>query len=197
MQSIKTVEGFIEKQSRWKEPLQKFREILLETELLETIKWGAPVYTLNGMHVAGIGAFKTYVGVWFFQGAFLKDPHKKLINAQEGKTKALRQLRFSSEEAVDYYLVKEYVEEAIQNQKEGKELKPDEKKPLILPDELNEKFEIDKELKACFDELSPFKQREYAEYISEAKRADTKRKRLEKIIPMIKEKIGLNDKYRK
>ena len=63
MQSIKTVEGFIEKQSRWNGPLQKFREILLETELLETIKWGVPVYTLNGKSVLGMGAFKSYVGI--------------------------------------------------------------------------------------------------------------------------------------
>ena len=61
----------------------------METELLETIKWGVPVYTLNDKNVLGMGAFKSYVGIWFFQGAFLDDPQKKLINAQEGKTKAL------------------------------------------------------------------------------------------------------------
>ena len=154
MQSIKTVEGFIKTQSQWKEPLLKFRKIFLETELLETIKWGTPVYTLKGKHVAGIGAFKSYVGIWFFQGAFLKDPHKKLINAQEGKTKALRQLRFVTNEEVDYELVKEYVTEAIQNQKDDKEIKPDKKKPLIIPYELNKIFELDQELKGLYKELT-------------------------------------------
>lgn len=149
------------KQDKWKESLMRFREILVATELTETIKWGVPVYTLNGKHVAGIGAFKSYVGIWFFQGAFLKDPHKKLVNAQKGK-----------------------------------EIKPYKKKPLIIPDELNAKIEMDQELKTGFDELSLSKQREYAEYISETKREETKLKRLEKIIPMIKEKIGLSDKYR-
>ncbi len=152
MQSNKTVEGFIEKQSRWKEPLQKFRRIFLETELLETIKWGTPVYTLNGKNVLGMGAFKSYVGIWFFQGAFLKDPHKKLINAQEGKTKALRQLRFATNEEVNYELVKEYVAEAIQNQKEGKEIKPEKNKPLIIPDDLLANFEMDEKLKSCFED---------------------------------------------
>ena len=41
------------------------------------------------------------------------------------------------------------------------------------------------------------KQREYAEYIADAKREETKSKRLEKIIPMILANQGLNDKYRK
>ncbi len=37
-------------------------------------------------------------------------------------------------------------------------------------------------------------QREYAEYIAEAKRG---LRRLEKILPMIASSMGLNDKYRK
>jgi uncharacterized protein YdeI (YjbR/CyaY-like superfamily) len=44
--------------------------------------------------------------------------------------------------------------------------------------------------------MTPGKQREYCEYISEAKRDATKLKRLEKIIPMIIEGVGLNDKYK-
>jgi uncharacterized protein YdeI (YjbR/CyaY-like superfamily) len=40
------------------------------------------------------------------------------------------------------------------------------------------------------------KQREYADYIAEAKREETKTKRIEKIKPMILKNIGLNDKYK-
>ena len=108
MQSEKTVDDFLAKQTRWKEALIKLREILLSTELNENIKWGTPVYDLNGKNVVGLGAFKSYVGLWFFQGAFLKDAKKMLVNAQDGKTKAQRQLRFASEEEIDYALVKAY-----------------------------------------------------------------------------------------
>jgi uncharacterized protein YdeI (YjbR/CyaY-like superfamily) len=197
MQLTKTVEEFIQKQEKLEEPLKKFREIMLATELEETIKWGAPVYMLKGKHVAGMGAFKSYVGIWFFQGTFLKDPNKKLVNAQEDKTKALRQLRFSSVDEVDYELAKEFVAEAIQNQKDGLETKPDLNKPLIIPNKLKEKLEADEDLKNSFDELTVSKRKEYSEYVSEGKREETKYKRLEKIIPMIRQKIELNDKYRK
>ncbi len=197
MKPKKNVGDFIEKQDRWKEPLLKFREILLKTELEETIKWGLPVYTLKGKHIVGMSAFKSYVGLWFLQGALLKDSKKMLINAQEGKTKALLQLRFTSDDKIDFNVIKGYIAEATQNQKAGKEIKPDKKKLLIIPAELKTVFNTDSELKANFEELTPFKQREYAEYISEAKREETKRKRLEKIIPMIKRNIGLSDKYGK
>jgi uncharacterized protein YdeI (YjbR/CyaY-like superfamily) len=47
-----------------------------------------------------------------------------------------------------------------------------------------------------FNALAPYKQREYCEYITEAKRQKTKESRLEKIIPMISMGKGWNDKYR-
>ncbi len=197
MKPYKTVDDFIEGNSEWRNPLLKFRNILLTSELKEEVKWGIPVYTLNGKNVLGLGAYKSYAGVWFYQGVFLRDPYKKLVNAQEGVTKAMRQLRFTSDEEIDEKLVKEYVAEAIQNQKEGKEIKPEKKVSFEIPDELNVKFESDQILKNSFDDLSPFKQREFAAYIIGAKRLETKLKRLEKIIPMIREKIGISDQYRK
>lgn len=197
MQSQKTVEGFLAKHDRWKDALIKFREILLNTELQESIKWGIPVYSLHGKNVLGIGAFKSYVGLWFYQGAFLKDPQKLLINAQDGKTKAMRQLRFPSEQDIDLAVVKSYINEAIQNQKAGKEMKPDIKKPLVIPTEMQTVLDSDAALKSSFENFTPGKQREFADYISEAKQKATKQRRTEKIIPMIREGKGLNDKYRK
>jgi uncharacterized protein YdeI (YjbR/CyaY-like superfamily) len=181
--------------SEYLDILKKLRSILISTELEEKMKWGIPTYCLENKNIAGIGAFKSYAGLWFFNGSFLKDPNGVLINAQEGKTKGMRQWRFESADDIDEKMVKAYIEEAIQNQRDGKEVKP-EKKPLIIPDELKEALASDSQLSEKFESLSLSCKREYAEYISEAKRAETKQKRLEKIIPMIIEKVGLNDKYK-
>lgn len=197
MQSNKTVEEFLAKQGQWKEALIHLRELMLDTEFIETIKWGIPVYTINGKNVVGLSAFKLYTGLWFFQGSFLSDPNKILVNAQDGKTKGMRQLRFSSMEEIDDGAVRLYVAEAIQNQKDGREIKPDKKKPLIIPDEFKAKLEQDANLKESFESLTLGKQRDYAEYIESAKREETKMSRLDKIIPMINQGIGLNDKYKK
>jgi len=197
MQANKTVEDFLSKQDRWKSALHRLREILQQSELEETITWGAPVYTLNGKNVVGMGAFKSYVGLWFFQGTFLKDEKKVLVNAQDGKTKALRQMRFGSEEEIDVAIIKSYVEEAIQNQKAGKEIKPDTKKPLVIPVELQNVLNDDPDLLSAFEKFTPGKKREFADHITDAKQEATRLKRVDKIIPMIKEGTGLNDKYRK
>ena len=190
-----TVDQFIEKKSEWKAALSKLRKILKETELEESIKWGSPVYSFGTKNVVGLGAFKSYVGLWFFQGVFLKDEANVLENAQEGKTKALRQWRFASADEIDVDLVKAYVLEAIENQKAGKELKP-QKKKLEIPMELSALFTQDKELRSAFNSLTPGKQREYADHIGSAKQEKTRLSRLEKAIPMIKDGVGLHDKYK-
>ena len=196
MDRNKTVEEFISKKSERKEALKKLRSILSSTEMEETVKWGAPTYTVQGKNVVGLGAFKSYVGIWFFQGVFLKDADNVLINAQDGKTKGLRQWRFNSVDDINEDLVLQYVNEAIQNQKEGKEIKPEKSKKVEIPEELLSALKAEVTLKESFEKLTPFKQKEYAEYITTAKREVTKMSRLEKIKPMILEGIGLHDKYR-
>jgi uncharacterized protein YdeI (YjbR/CyaY-like superfamily) len=89
--------------------------------------------------VVGIGAFKSYVGLWFFQGSFLKDKNKKLVSAQE-RTKGLRQLRFNSIKEINKTLVLEYLKKAIKNQKAVKEIEPAKKTSVITPNELEEIF---------------------------------------------------------
>ncbi len=90
----KTVDDYIEAAEPWQDELIRLRKILRSTDLEETVKWGAPCYTHDGKNVVGMASFKSYVGLWFHQGALLGDKKKVLINAQEGKTKALRQWRF-------------------------------------------------------------------------------------------------------
>ena len=198
MKRYKTPEEYIVNHKVWQQSLILLRDILLSTQLTETIKWGVPVYTFEEKNIVGLGAFKSYVGLWFFQGALLNDKKKKLINAQEGKTKALRQWRFNSVKEIEAEseTIKLYLEEAILNQKQGREIKPERKKTLEIPKELIGFFKKDKKVKESFNSLSLSKQREYAEYISETKRDETKQKRLLKIVPIILKGKGLNDKYR-
>jgi uncharacterized protein YdeI (YjbR/CyaY-like superfamily) len=198
MSKNKTVDEYLSRQDIWKSSLLVIREILLSTGLKETIKWSFPVYTSNGKNIVGIGSFKSYVGLWFFQGALLKDEQKKLINAQDGKTKALRQWRFKSKEAIEKEarLIKIYVKEAILNQEQGKEIKPVRMKNDVHSWELDEMLNSSTKIKSGFTSLTTAKQREYAEYINEAKKIETKQRRLEKIKPLLVAGKGLNDKYK-
>lgn len=196
MEMHNTVQDYIEHHHDRKQELVFLRDLLNETELVETVKWGVPYYTLNGKNVVGLTSFSNYIGLWFHQGVFLSDPKKVLVNAQEGTTKAQRQWRFTSIEEMDPPLIKAYIEEAIQNQKDGKEMKPVKAKKVVTPIELEKELDKNNDLKSAFDSLTPGKQREYAEYIGNAKQEKTRLGRLLKITPMILEGVGLNDKYK-
>lgn len=197
MKKVSSVEEYIEIHSHWSDALSTLRNIINSTEVEETVKWNAPVYTINGKNIIGLGAFKNHFGIWFFNGIFLKDEKKLLVNAQEGKTKALRQMRFESIDDIDKNAVLSYVKEAIENQKLGKEVKADRsKKETIIPKELQIELDKDSDYKNSFDKLTPGKQREYCEHVASAKRNATKQSRLEKIKPMILQGMGLHDKYK-
>lgn len=195
MMKAKTVDDFFERTSVHNEELRTLREIVLSTGLVETVKWGHPVYTSDGKNIVGLGSFKSYFGLWFFQGVLLKDPAKRLINAQEGITNAQRQMRFNTADEIDRGLIVSYIEEAVANERAGKKIKP-QSKPLIVPPELQAVLDSDPPLAEVFDSLGLTKKRDYCEYIEVAKRAETKQQRLEKIIPMIREGLGMNDRYR-
>jgi uncharacterized protein YdeI (YjbR/CyaY-like superfamily) len=180
----------------WSQELLTLREIILPMGLKEEIKWGGPLYTLDGRHVLAIGGFKNYFAIWFHHGVFLSDPNQVLVNAGEGRTRGLRQWRFASAEKIRPALIRKYIKEAIKNSREGKEIRPEKKAAIAVPAELQSAFRSDKALKTAFQGLTPGKQREYLEYIAEAKTEATREKRVGKIMPMILEGQGLNDKYK-
>lgn len=184
-----------DKNNNWTEELDLLKEIIAQTELVETIKWGGPVYVLNGKNVIGIGGFKSYFGIWFYNGVFLKDEKKVLVNAQEGVTKSLRQWRFNAIKEVNKKAVLAYIIEAIENEKAGKLIKPTIKKTVVSP-QLQQELDSNDILAEAFQKFSAAKQREFHEYIEEAKREPTKVSRIEKIKTMIIDNIGLNDKYK-
>lgn len=58
-----------DKVNQWEEELLFLKAIIDKTELVETIKWGGPIYVYNKKNVIGIGGFKNYFAIWFINGA--------------------------------------------------------------------------------------------------------------------------------
>lgn len=196
MKRIKCVEDYIAASEDWHRELETLRKTIMSTGLVETIKWGAPCYTHNGRNVVGMAAFRQYFGLWFHQGALLNDTNNKLINAQEGKTKALRQWRMYGAKDIQPTIITRYLHAAIANARAGRQIQAERGKSLEIPAELEQALKNSRKTARQFRSLRPGQQREYASYIAEAKRDDTKQRRLAKILPMIAKGAGLNDKYR-
>lgn len=181
---------------KWKRELSVVASILSKAPLEKSIKWGAEVFTWKGKNMLSYGGFKDYFTIWFYNGVFLNDTDKVLVNAQEGKTKSLRQWRFTSMEEIDEKKILEYVTEAIKIEEKGLKIQPLKLAPVTPPQLLADALKNDKALKSSFEHLTPGRQREYILYLNEAKQEKTKLIRLDKIKPMILNGIGLNDKYK-
>ena len=181
----------------WVEANEKIQQVVNETELVKEFKWGGDVYTYNKKNVLAFSGFKNHFALWFYNGVLLKDSYHVLVNANEEKTKALRQWRFNSADEIDVVKVREYVLEAIQLVKDGKEIKPEKPQPKEIKGLLKDILNQEDTLFNSFKALIMSKQKEYIEYIEEAKQEKTKLARIEKIKPMILQGKGLNDKYRK
>lgn len=195
MEATENLDAYFEN-THFRQELALLRHIALETGAEETMKWGSPVYTVAGGNVFGIMAFKSYYGIWFFNGVFLAD-RAGVLSAAQQTTKALRQWKIKLGEPINRKLVRAYMMEAIENQKKGIVLRPERKKEPEVPAALKEALAQNKELSEAFQNLLPFRQREYCEHIESAKLEKTRQSRLLRSIPMILKGIGLHDPYRR
>jgi len=191
------VDDYIDHHEKYTSILEYLRSLLMDTELSETLKWNMPTYTIKGKNVITLCAFKNHAGLWFHQGSFLSDPYKVLSNVQEGKTMGMRHWRWDKVEDIEGEKVSQYIYEAIENELQGKRIKVKRKPVEYEMHPLFAKALKENKAEGAFLEFSKSKQRDFAEYITSAKRDATKESRLVKIIPMILRGEGLNDRYQK
>ena len=195
-QKNEKVEEFLNKDSQWQECYQFLRDLIFQdTELEETYKWMHPCYTLNEKNVVLIHGFKHYVALLFHKGAILEDKYGTLIQQTE-KVQAARQLRFESldeiknrEEEIKYYL-----NEAIKTEKAGKKVEMKKNEDYEVPEELEQKFAENPQLKEAFYQLTPGRQHQYLYHFSQAKRSQTRINRIEKYVDHILNGKGMQDK---
>lgn len=191
-----TVDEIIADAPDWAQPvLEELRQIMLNAGLKEAIKWGGATY-INKKNVIAMGAFKDFVSVWFFEGVHLSDPLGVLVSGGE-KTRAQRQWRIPKGEHFDADMMLSYVLEAKENDAKGVKTAAT---PVVIPpmpDDLREALEAEPEVQAFFESLAPSHRREYIRHIIEAKKEETRLRRLEKCMNMMRQGLDMNARYRK
>ncbi|MGG0541018.1 YdeI family protein [Priestia aryabhattai] len=188
------VDEFLTKAKKWKEEYETLRKIVLDCELTEDFKWMNPCYTFEKKNIVLIHGFKEYCALLFPKGSLLQDSHGILIQQTEN-VQGARQIRFTNvQEIVEKEaILKAYIYEAIEVEKAGLKVKAKKPEELIIPEELQHKFDEIPALKDAFTTLTPGRQRAYILHFSAAKQSKTRASRVEKCIPNILNGKGLND----
>lgn len=193
VQDVPDVDAYIDASDQWPDEIAALRPLLLATGLDEHIKWGKPCYTVGDANVVLVQEFADHLALMFFKGILLEDP-AGLLEDQGPNTHAAKRMTFRSVEDVDRSAdaVTAYVSEAIAIEQAGTALppRPDDE----LADELQERLARDPALAAAFDDLTPGRQREYNLHVSGAKQADTRERRVDRIVPRILDGKGLRDR---
>ncbi len=188
------VDFYFSKAKKWQEELELLRDIVLNCNLTEELKWGCPCYQLDKRNIVLIHVFKEYCAVLFFKGALLNDPKGVLIQQTEN-VQAARQMRFTSvaEIAKLKSVLKAYIKEAIAVEELGLKVELKKTKEYPMPEELKHKLEELPALKKAFYALTPGRQRGYLLYFGAAKQAKTREARVEKYMPQIMAGKGVDD----
>ncbi|MCH7403522.1 YdeI family protein [Belliella kenyensis] len=181
---------------KWTSELETLRQLALETGLREEIKWGVPVYTLEGKNIITINALKDSANIGFYKGAILKDEAQ--ILEQQGNIQAARIVRFANVGEIEKvkHVLETYIQEAISLEKQGKKVET-VKNPEPIPGELSQAFEEDELFKNAFESLTLGRQRGYIIHFSQPKQSATRKSRIQKYKSQILEGIGLHDHYKK
>jgi uncharacterized protein YdeI (YjbR/CyaY-like superfamily) len=154
-----------------------------------------PCYTFEKKNIVLIHGFKEYCALLFHKGALLKDAHGILIQQTEN-VQAARQIRFTNVQKIVEMepILKAYIHEAIEVEKAGLEVNFKKKtEEIIIPEELQNKFDEVPALKTAFESLTPGRQRAYILHFSQPKQSKTRVARVEKCMEKILGGKGLND----
>jgi len=179
---------------KWQKETDKLREIALECDLTEELKWGKPCFTFGKKNVAIAIPLKESCAFSFFKGALLKDP-KHILERVGEHTQAGRWIKFTSvrEIAALRSTLKDYLYEAIEVEESGKKIKLKKPSEYPVPEELQRVLDDNAILSEAFATLTPGRRKSYIFHISSAKQAQTRAARVKKCVPMILSGRGFNE----
>jgi uncharacterized protein YdeI (YjbR/CyaY-like superfamily) len=193
------IDSYIARSAAFAQPiLKKLRALYHKAcpQIEETIKWGFPHFEYKGV-VGSMAAFKQHAGFGFWKGGLMRDP-EGLFKAVRSMTMSACKITDVSELPPDRVLVA-YIKEAVALNEQGVKLpKPKrtgKKKPVVVPDYFRAALERNKKALATFEAFSPSHQREYVEWVMEAKQEATRERRLATTLEWLAEGKSRNWKY--
>jgi uncharacterized protein YdeI (YjbR/CyaY-like superfamily) len=189
------IDAYIEKAQPFARPiLEKVRErvhaVLSDAE--EAMKWSMPAYTVGGKIVLITASFKAHAALNFWRGQELESAHSSVgAMGQFGRIESIEELPADSELDRLIREAAELAKSAPAPRKTKHEPKP---APTMHPDFAAALSNAPK-AKAVLDGFPPSAQREYLEWIAEAKQDATRQKRIATAIEWLSEGKRRNWKY--
>ena len=191
------IDAYIARAADFAQPiLTHLREVVHEAcpDVEETMKWSMPHFMYEGM-LCGMSAFKQHCAFGFWKGGLIVKAGDRSGEKAMGQFGAIR----SIEDLPPRRTIAKYVKEAMRLNEQGVKAparaRPRNRGPVEVPADLEAALRRNRKARAAFDALSPSHRREYVEWITEAKREETRERRLETALEWMAEGKSRNWKY--
>jgi uncharacterized protein YdeI (YjbR/CyaY-like superfamily) len=192
------IDAYIAKSADFARPiLEHIRAVVHAAcpDVEETMKWSFPNFLYKGM-LCNMAAFKEHCAFGFWKGSLIVgkgDGEAEKAMGQFGRITKLSDL--PSKKVLTGY-IKEAMTLNDQGVKSPSRSKPKSPKPApVVPDDLAAALAKNSAAHATFETFSPSHRREYIEWITEAKTAATRARRVETAIEWMAEGKPRNWKY--
>lgn len=193
----KEVDAYIEQAAEFARPLLRHWRDLIHRECPdaeETTKWGMPFFTRKAL-LSNMAAFKGHCAFGFWHGAEVAAAAGfKPEDEAMGLLGRVTSLADFPPDKVISRLIREAV--ILDDAGYKKSSRPVKQKPaLVVPDDLAAALKTNAKARAAFEAFPPSHQREYVEWITEAKREETRHRRLAQAVEQLAECKSRYAKY--
>jgi len=194
------VDAYIAKSADFAKPiLAHLRELVHQAcpQVEETIKWGVPHFTHQGVMCA-LAAFKSHCHFGFWKGELIFDGKEDSAQSGIKARERLRRITCLADLPADEVL-SGYVKKAAALNEAG--IKPPAQKrragaeDLVVPDFFMAALRKNKKALATFEGFSYSHKKEYVQWVAEAKREETRQRRMETTLSWLADGKPRNWKY--
>ncbi len=191
------VDAYIARKAEFARPiLEHLREAVHAAcpEAEETLKWSSPAFMYKGQMLAHMAAFKAHAAFGFWRGSLVtgEENERQSAMGQFGRLTSVDDL--PKPEALA-----ELIRKAMTLTDAGVKAPRNKtaKAPAEAPDDLQAALRENASATATFESFSPSCRREYVEWVTEAKRPETRAKRIAQAVEWMAEGKKRNWKYEK
>ena len=191
------IDAYIAKAAPFAQPiLQRIRDVVHEAcpEVEETMKWSAPSFVYAGGILAGMAAFKQHASFGYWKHALVMGEGAQRDGmGSYGKMATLKDVPSKRRLVADIRRAMQLNEAGVKTPGPRKTAAP--KPPPETPPDLLAALAKNRKARTTFEALAPSHRREYVEWITEARRDETRARRLAQTVEWLAEGKRRNWKY--
>ncbi|MEY2496389.1 MAG: hypothetical protein QOJ45_2881 [Verrucomicrobiota bacterium] len=191
------IDAYIAKSADFAKPILKHLRKVVHAgcpEVEETIKWSMPHFDYKGV-MCGMAAFKEHCAFGFWKESLVFDSDKTTEKTAMGSFGCIKSLKDLPNEKTLIGYVKKAAALNEAGIKAPGRTAPKKRAPIPVPGYFAAVLKKNAKARKTFDAFSPSHRREYLEWITEAKRDETRNERMTTTLKWLAEGKARNWKY--